>query len=458
MKYRPKNCKKCGGYLQKEGFDLSQYIDIPLTENDVIYPTEPVYDEPVYDRIDEGIIAGIIDPVMGQKYRDTDASSLTTTTTQRKLPAHEILSAATTALRDISGYIERGRQNQFDMQEQTALGMMNPMPTTDYQPNPYSLYAKYGGSLKKYQKGGPKPTLDSTSYYTRKMLSDMDMSNRSTGELKEIFDKKFKRDVDDINRQKLKGEYGYDKNGFSISLTNKEVGIPIALKNYYNNINSLPVIAPSYNMSSLYGILNVPKATSTDSMVYDVNFKGLQNNEPWALRKYNRFEKYGIPKVGPDGGEPDYKIMAMDETTRNSYNDYIKQLENRKKEAVKNIYLPQYPVSKKPEGYKYGGLQHVNYFGPPFSNGANFKFSPNDKLDLKAGRRITSSMIRDWFRLKKGGIHIKPENKGKFTASARAAGMSVQEFAKHVLANKEDYSSLQRRRANFARNAKKFKH
>ena len=59
---------------------------------------------------------------------------------------------------------------------------------------------------------------------------------------------------------------------------------------------------------------------------------------------------------------------------------------------------------------------------------------------------------------KGGGIHINPKNKGKFTASAKRAGMSVQEFARHVLANKDKYSTTQVRRANFARNAKHFKH
>lgn len=53
-------------------------------------------------------------------------------------------------------------------------------------------------------------------------------------------------------------------------------------------------------------------------------------------------------------------------------------------------------------------------------------------------------------QMKKGGININPANKGKFTASANRAGMSVQEFASKVLANKEDYSSTQVKRANFA--------
>jgi hypothetical protein len=55
------------------------------------------------------------------------------------------------------------------------------------------------------------------------------------------------------------------------------------------------------------------------------------------------------------------------------------------------------------------------------------------------------------------GIHIKEENKGKFTASAKAAGQSVQEHAKSVL-NDPNATPLQKKRANFARNAKKWKH
>ena len=53
--------------------------------------------------------------------------------------------------------------------------------------------------------------------------------------------------------------------------------------------------------------------------------------------------------------------------------------------------------------------------------------------------------------MKKGGIHINPKNKGKFTASAKRAGMSVQEFARHVLANKDKYSTTQIKRAAFAK-------
>lgn len=60
-------------------------------------------------------------------------------------------------------------------------------------------------------------------------------------------------------------------------------------------------------------------------------------------------------------------------------------------------------------------------------------------------------------QMKNGGIYINPANKGKFTESAKRAGMGVQEFARKVLANKEDYSATQVKRANFARNAAKWK-
>lgn len=55
-------------------------------------------------------------------------------------------------------------------------------------------------------------------------------------------------------------------------------------------------------------------------------------------------------------------------------------------------------------------------------------------------------------------INIKESNKGKFTEQANDAGMGVQEFARHVLANKDDYNSTTIKRANFARNSSKWIH
>jgi hypothetical protein len=60
--------------------------------------------------------------------------------------------------------------------------------------------------------------------------------------------------------------------------------------------------------------------------------------------------------------------------------------------------------------------------------------------------------------MKKGGIHIAPSKRGTFTAAATKHGKSVQAFASQVLANKENYSPAMVKKANFARNAAKWKH
>lgn len=56
-----------------------------------------------------------------------------------------------------------------------------------------------------------------------------------------------------------------------------------------------------------------------------------------------------------------------------------------------------------------------------------------------------------------GTIHIKKKNRGKFTKSANEHGMSVQEYARKVI-NNPNATTLQKKRAQFAINAKKFKH
>ena len=69
--------------------------------------------------------------------------------------------------------------------------------------------------IKKAQ-SGIKATADSTKHYTRRLLSDMDMADRSSGDLKKVFNANVNRDAKDLNRQKLKGKPGYDANGFPL--------------------------------------------------------------------------------------------------------------------------------------------------------------------------------------------------------------------------------------------------
>jgi len=57
---------------------------------------------------------------------------------------------------------------------------------------------------------------------------------------------------------------------------------------------------------------------------------------------------------------------------------------------------------------------------------------------------------------KKKKILIKPKNRGKFTKSAKKAGKSVQEHARDVV-NNSNATALQKKRAQFAINARKWK-
>lgn len=83
--------------------------------------------------------------------------------------------------------------------------------------------------------------------------------------------------------------------------------------------------------------------------------------------------------------------------------------------------------------------------------------SPEDAEYFAKHYKEIAPMMKNFKEYKYGGILIKPENRGKFTAAAERRDMGVQEFASKVLANKEDYSSTMVKRANFAKNAASWK-
>lgn len=83
----------------------------------------------------------------------------------------------------------------------------------------------------------------------------------------------------------------------------------------------------------------------------------------------------------------------------------------------------------------------------------NFDYQAGSVIQDNARNAMKSAYAKDG-----GAIHIKKKNRGKFTASAKRAEMGVQEYARHVLANKDRYSSTLVKRANFARNAAGWKH
>lgn len=83
----------------------------------------------------------------------------------------------------------------------------------------------------------------------------------------------------------------------------------------------------------------------------------------------------------------------------------------------------------------------------------NYDFQVNDVMQNNARNAMQYAYAANG-----GPINIKKKNRGKFTESASRAGMGVQEYARHILANKDKYSSTLVKRANFARNAAGWKH
>lgn len=55
-------------------------------------------------------------------------------------------------------------------------------------------------------------------------------------------------------------------------------------------------------------------------------------------------------------------------------------------------------------------------------------------------------------------LHLNPANKGKFTAKAKKAGASIDSYAHSVLLSGNGASRKTKEQAQFALNAKKFKH
>lgn len=104
--------------------------------------------------------------------------------------------------------------------------------------------------------------------------------------------------------------------------------------------------------------------------------------------------------------------------------------------------------------YADGGNTGTGILGNMTFNPQPWKYVAGGQL----GPYPSPSYKTDLSEFKKGGIYIKPEKRGTFTAAATKHGMGVQEFARKVMANKENYSPAMVKKANFARNAAKWKH
>lgn len=86
-------------------------------------------------------------------------------------------------------------------------------------------------------------------------------------------------------------------------------------------------------------------------------------------------------------------------------------------------------------------------------------------VDRRANEIWNSPEIQQWykqskyygFKYGKDSINIKPSKRGTFTAAAKRRGMSVSQLESVVLNNPSNYSEAMRKKAQFSRNARKWR-
>lgn len=167
-----------------------------------------------------------------------------------------------------------------------------------------------------------------------------------------------------------------------------------------------------------------------------------------GTHEQNPFE--GVPMgVAPDG-QPN--LVEEGEVI---FNDYVFSNRLRVPKAVR-------------EKYKLRGQKEMTFADAAKKAQKESEERPNDPIsqrgleDIMYRLMIEQEAVRESRQQRKysegGRIHIAPSKKGTFTAAASKHDMGVQEFASKVLANPEDYSPAMRKKANFARNASKWKH
>lgn len=158
----------------------------------------------------------------------------------------------------------------------------------------------------------------------------------------------------------------------------------------------------------------------------------------------------GVPMgIAPDG-EPN--LVEEGEVI---FNDYVFSNRIKVPKAVRNKY-------------KLRGQKDMTFADAAKKAQKESEERPNDSISKRGLEDIMGKLMMEQENIREmrqqreysegGDIHIAPSKRGTFTAAASKHGMGVQEFASKVLSNPEDYSPAMRKKANFARNANKWKH
>lgn len=166
---------------------------------------------------------------------------------------------------------------------------------------------------------------------------------------------------EDIDRPVVQPGQSYNENPYG---TGSQAIAKYGKKMKYQDGGDPPIKKQS---PSVYGIKNNPQFTPNynfsifsdkygtgyggkDTTMYDIHFQSMVDQEPQALYNRYKYEQYGLPRVGPDGGATDMKIYSADQSKQQAYADALKQ----RSDASYNMYSAT-PISRNPKTYAYGG-------------------------------------------------------------------------------------------------------
>ena len=196
-----------------------------------------------------------------------------------------------------------------------------------------------------------------------------------------------------------------------------------------------------------------------------VNY-GYNNNQRAAILANIIEESGGDPFAEGPGGYYGLLQWGSDRYTKTKEKDVYKEIDNQLKYLYGTI-----GDTKDKKSWTHGGKgSGYNSFTDAMAaynsddlNKVMHGFTwgyvrPAGKQDSYLNRQKIADQLINIEGFKYGGIYIKPSKRGTFTAAAKQHGMSVQGFASKVLANKENYSPVMVKKANFARNASKWNH
>ena len=374
-------------------------------------------------------------------------------------------------IKEVKPEVEENTEDNLpsDVQNEINNNKQNPnwanFTNKNHQPGHYTVYSKENGNMYLFDR--EHNLVSSTPAGRGKFIGDdINAANANASSKKGATTPAMRTTIKTINTSPEKyQEYGTPT--FTITNPDKYNQV-LAIHGIYGNelqkraaiINNPEILDKLVS----YGCINVPKQwinkeyKQGNMQVGDSVFvtKEPLRNQPI---KYNQ----AITKVFAEGGikpkfEDFYKTVNPDFNDTSTYNlreaynelPYSQlqawQIDPENNHLPDTYKLPRHPTFSIESKYYKPGMKAGYWSGNNYiqiGGGVNSTWKPT----LSEGGIIN----KDMKEYKYGGIHIKPENKGKFTAYKERTGKTTEE-ALH------SSNPHVRAMANFAKNAKKWKH